>query len=116
MKGRIVSILLTMLALCSTSSVSAQESPKITPGYATEGRPGFVDTYDSESLPWQRLTIPGMPAGMQARILSRDDRRGAVSLLSLAHYCTHARQQVFSGWSNQIRRQYSLLYPRAVRN
>jgi len=84
MKGRIPLASFAILALCLSLVLAAlaQEPPKITPGYATEGRPGFVDTYDSETLPWQRLSIPGMPAGMQARVLSRDEKRGAVSLVT----------------------------------
>jgi hypothetical protein len=71
------------LAIVVTNAciVVAQEAPKIKPGYATDGRPGFVAHYTVEDLKWQRYEIPGVPAGIAAKILSRDDRRGALSLM-----------------------------------
>lgn len=61
--------------------VLAQEAPTIKPGYATDGRPGFVAHYTVEDLKWQRYEIPGLAAGVAAKILSRDEKRGAISLL-----------------------------------
>jgi Domain of unknown function (DUF4437) len=81
MTGRTSLLLIVLLALWE-STVGAQEPPKITPGYATEGRPGFVDIYSVELVPWQRLDIAGLPKGLQAKMLSRDAKRGAVSLLT----------------------------------
>jgi Domain of unknown function (DUF4437) len=75
-------ILLSLVLVCATSAAIAQEAPQIKPGYATEGRPGFVESYDSESLPWQRLEIDGLPSGMQARILSQDQKRGGLALVT----------------------------------
>jgi len=71
-----VSLVLTV------SSAWPQEPPKITSGYATEGRPGFVSMYSEEGLSWKPLTIPGMPLGSEAKLLSQDDKLGALSLLS----------------------------------
>ena len=69
------------LVVTNASIVVAQEAPKIKPGYATDGRPGFVAHYTVEDLKWKRFEIPGMPAGLAAKMLSRDDRRGSLSVM-----------------------------------
>ncbi len=56
-------------------------------GYAVEARPGspgsgFVLHYDAESVPWEPLTGPGVPAGLQRRLLSRSPTMGAVSQIT----------------------------------
>ena len=74
---------LAALALGASALLSAQEPPpKPKPGYATEGRPGFVAIYDAETVPWQRLEVPGMPSGLEARVLSRSEKLGALAVLT----------------------------------
>ena len=68
--------------LYAGSVLWAQEPPTVTPGYATEGRPGFVHIESTETVQWQRFTVPGMPGGMMAKFLSRDEKRGGLALLS----------------------------------
>lgn len=75
-------LLIGVVLLCSVFNLWAQEPPVITPGYATEGRPGFVHIETSETIPWKKLTIPGMPGGMLAKFLSRDEKRGGLALLT----------------------------------
>src|SRR5215472_6884364 len=71
------------LAIGASVLVSAQEPPpKPKPGYATEGRPGFVAIYDVETVPWQRLEVPGMPPGLLGRVLSHSERFGALAVLT----------------------------------
>jgi hypothetical protein len=90
---------LVATALCSFAGpwVFAQEPPVVTPGYASEGRPGFVSIETTKTLPWERLTVSGMPAGMMAKTLSRDAKRGGVALLS---YLPIGWQQDESGYHN----------------
>jgi len=63
-------------------AASAQQPPDVAPGYATDGRPGFVYVETAEGLRWEPIEIDGMPSGMSAKILSRDQQRGGVALLS----------------------------------
>ncbi len=67
---------------CAGSVLWAQDPPDVTPGYATEGRPGFVYIESTETVAWQRFIVPGMPGGMMAKYLSRDEKRGGLALLS----------------------------------
>lgn len=71
---------LTVLA----AIVSAQEPPPPPePGYELEGRPGFVVHYDPESsVTWQPFAVPGMPSGMQRRLLSRSPSIEAVTQIT----------------------------------
>ncbi|HXN21751.1 MAG TPA: cupin domain-containing protein [Candidatus Dormibacteraeota bacterium] len=72
----------------------AQTPPRIPAGYATEGRkaatsqfqtaPGFVDVSSLDLLPWQDVDFSGTAKGMKTKILSRDEKRGAVTLLTYA--------------------------------
>ena len=74
----------TAVCLFAGAWACAQEPgpPEVTPGYVTEGRPGYVYVETTEELPWRQLTVTGMPDGMLAKTLSRDEKRGGVALLS----------------------------------
>ncbi len=50
--------------------------------YEAEGRPGYILIEDTEALPWEPLNVPGMPEGMEARVLSRSSSMGAVALMA----------------------------------
>lgn len=75
-------LIASIIVLTSTSQVAAQQPPTIQPGYATDGRPGWVDHPSIEPLRWERFDIPNTPSGMQVKVLSRDEKRGALSLLA----------------------------------
>jgi len=53
--------------------------------------PGFVDVSSTDLLPWQDLK--GTAAGMKSKILSRDEKRGAIALLT----------SVPAGWTDEQR-------------
>lgn len=84
--------LFTLMLAVSTPVVS-QQAPIIQPGYATEGRPGFVDYPSVENLQWERFEVPNWPDGLQAKVLSRDEKRGGVSLMA----------SLPIGWQNAIK-------------
>ncbi len=74
---------LTALAgVLIAAPLAAQEAPVVTPGYATDGRPGFVYVASTDELRWEPFAIAGIPDGMLAKILSRDAQRGGVALMS----------------------------------
>jgi hypothetical protein len=76
-------LLLTSLALLAGTSFAAEPTPPtIPPGYATEGRPGWVDFPSTEPLPWERFQIPNGAAGLQVKVLSRDQKIGSMSLMA----------------------------------
>jgi hypothetical protein len=74
--------ILAVSTLLLALPASAQQPPDVTPGYATEGRPGFVYVKSANALGWEPLEIAGMPPGMSAKVLSRDAQRGGLALLS----------------------------------
>ncbi len=82
MKARVTLCLVLMFALSGGTFLWAQNAPEISSDYATEGRPGFVYVESTETLPWRGLVIPGMPGGMMAKNMSRDETRGGVALLN----------------------------------
>ncbi len=56
-------------------------------GYAVEGRPGppgsgMVVHYKTEAVPWEQFTAPGLPPGLQRRVLSQSPTMGAVSQIT----------------------------------
>lgn len=71
-----------------TQSVSSQTAPAVPKtGYEVEGRAGppgsgFVLHYEPTSVPWQSFTGPGIPAGLQRRLLSQSPSMGAVSQIT----------------------------------
>ena len=82
MIARMIPGALLAFIACAGSDLWAQDPPDVTPGYATEGRPGFVYIGSTESVVWQRFNVPGIPGGMMAKYLSRDEKRGGLTLLS----------------------------------
>jgi hypothetical protein len=73
---------LLVILLAISNPAASQDAPQIEPGYATEGRPGFVSYPSTGNLPWERINIPNVPSGLQAKVLSRDDKRGGVALMA----------------------------------
>lgn len=71
----------TLLFMYATS-VAGEQVPQIEPGYATDGRPGFVSHETTENLRWERIEIPNFPISLQAKVLSRDEKRGGLSLMA----------------------------------
>lgn len=82
MMARTVLLAAVVLLSFAGANLGAQEPPVVTPGYATEGRPGFVYIESTGTVPWKKLTISGMPGGMMAKFLSRDEKRGGLALLT----------------------------------
>jgi hypothetical protein len=65
-------------------------------GYAVEGRPGapgsgMVVHYKSESVAWQPFNSPGVPTGLQRRLLSQSPTMGAVSQITYVPAGWHQR-------------------------
>jgi len=79
---------LAVASLIGSGLLSAQQRPPPPdPGYAVEGRPGYVIKYDPDSSgSWEPFDIDGMPRGMQKKILSKSPSMGALSLLSISDY------------------------------
>ena len=75
-------IFLAVLSTLTGWPLAAQQPPVVTPGYATDGRPGFVYLETADDLRWQPFVIAGIPVGMLAKVLSRDAERGGVALMS----------------------------------
>jgi hypothetical protein len=76
--------LLVVASLFGSGLLSAQQRPPPPdPGYAVEGRPGFVIKYNPDSSGWwEPFDIEGMPRGMQKKILSKSPSMGALTLLT----------------------------------
>lgn len=67
----------------AVSPVLAQEPPVVPDsGYEVEGRPGFVLHYHPESVRWEPFEVPGMPEGVQRRVLSLSPSMGAVTQIT----------------------------------
>lgn len=68
---------------------ASQKPPFAVPedGYAVEARPGapgsgMVVHYQSETVPWQPFNGPGLPPGLQRRLLSQSPTMGATSQIT----------------------------------
>src|SRR5215471_5376547 len=86
--GEMMAAILAVL-LClwlPNTGLLAQEPPHINRGYATDGRdatiirfqtaPGFVDVSSTDLIPWRDFDFWEAPAGVQSKILSREEKTG----------------------------------------
>jgi len=83
MIGRTTILVLSTLLLVLPAS--GQQPPDVAPSYATDGRPGFVYVKTANALGWEPLEISGMPSGMSAKVLTRDEHCRV--LLGLLYLC-----------------------------
>lgn len=89
-----ITVVFLALVFFGGSGLQAQTPPQISPGYATNGRdaavskfqtaPGFVDVSSMDAIPWRDFDFWDVPAGIETKVLSRDEKSGAVTLLTYA--------------------------------